>query len=182
MRPTQTPSSRHFAPLRLCVFALKLLPLVLPFAPMHIFAATNFSTVAAIFDKHCLDCHGSEDPEGKLVLESFDTLMKGGESGKVIVPGKSAESLLAKLIEGTVEKEGKKKIMPPGKRKKLIPEEIAAIKSWIDSGALPGTNEPPKELAIPKILPKGTPRKPVTALASAPKQKLVAIARDDSVE
>ena len=71
-------------------------------ASLHAIAGTNFSTVAKIFDKHCLDCHASEDPEGKLVLESFDALMKGGESGKVIVPGKSAESLLIKMVEGTV--------------------------------------------------------------------------------
>jgi len=173
---------KSFASFRFCALALKLLATVVPFTSIPAFAATNFTAVAAIFDKHCLDCHGAEDPEGKLVLESFDTLMKGGESGKVIVPGKSAESLLTKLIEGTLEKEGKKKIMPPGKRKKLTAEEIAAIKDWIDSGALPGADTVPKELVIPKIIPKVTPRKPVTAIASAPTQKLIAIARDDAVE
>ena len=51
--------------------------------------------------------------------------MKGGENGAVIVPGNSAESLVVKMIEGRVEKEGKKKIMPPGKRTKLDADEIA---------------------------------------------------------
>lgn len=145
-------------------------------------SSNDFSAVAAIFDKHCLDCHGTEDPEGNLVLESFEALMKGGESGRVIVRGKSAESLLIKFVEGTVEKDGKKKIMPPGKRKKLETNEIAMIRSWIDAGAVPSTDTRPKQLVIPKILPKGTPRKPVTAVASAAKSRIVAIARDDSVE
>src|SRR6266446_2328884 len=97
--------------------------------------ANDYAAVDAIFFKHCLDCHAAQDPEAKLVLESFETLMKGGEAGAVIVSGKSADSLLVKMIEGKVEREGKKKIMPPGKRKKLDPEEIAAIKAWIDAGA-----------------------------------------------
>src|SRR5687767_7707232 len=62
--------------------------------------APDYSEVDSIFSKHCLDCHEAKEPEGKLVLESFDTLMKGGESGATVVRGKSAESLLVKLIDG----------------------------------------------------------------------------------
>src|SRR5688572_15904057 len=87
-------------------------------------AATNdYAAVDAIFVKSCVECHASDEPEANLVLENFDALMKGGENGPSIVPGKSSESLLVKLIEG-FEVDGKKKIMPPGKRKKLTPEEI----------------------------------------------------------
>ena len=84
-------------------------------------AVTNeYAPVDSIFAHQCLDCHGAQDPEGKLVLESFDDLMKGGEIGPAIVPGKSVDSLLVQMIEGRFEKDGKKKIMPPGnKRKKL---------------------------------------------------------------
>src|SRR5436190_24328147 len=75
----------------------------------------DYSSVQAIFSRHCLDCHASKDPEGELVLETFETLMKGGELGAALAPGHSADSLLVKMIEGRFEKEGKKKIMPPGK-------------------------------------------------------------------
>src|ERR1051325_6572645 len=108
--------------------------------------STNFSPVAAIFEKHCLDCHGNQDPEGKLVLETYETLLKGGESGAAIIAGHSQESLLVKMIEGRIEKDGKKKIMPPGKRKKLETDEIAAIKGWIDAGAVAPTNVRSREL------------------------------------
>ena len=51
-------------------------------------AATNdYAAVDAIFNTHCLECHGSKDPEGGLVLENFETLMKGGELGAAIAPG-----------------------------------------------------------------------------------------------
>src|SRR5579862_6179739 len=94
--------------------------------------ANEYAAVDAIFAEHCLDCHVSPDPDGKFVLESFDTLMQGGEIGKAVIPGKSADSLLVQMIEGRFEKDGKKKIMPPGKREKLSPAEITAIKTWID--------------------------------------------------
>src|SRR5688572_6808069 len=129
-------------------------------------AATDYSEVDAIFTRHCLDCHEAKEPEGKLVLESFNTLMKGGESGAVVTPGKGAESLLVKLIDGGIERDGKKVIMPPGKRKKLTTEEIAAIKSWIDAGAKPEVVRP-KELVVPKIVPKVPPRKAINAVAYA---------------
>src|SRR5213594_3673049 len=110
-------------------------------------APTNdYSAVEAIFTERCLDCHESKEPEANLVLETFETLMKGGESGPVIVPGKSSESLLVKMLEGAVEKDGKKKIMPPGKREKLKPAEIALIRAWIDAGAKAPAEGRPTEL------------------------------------
>jgi WD40 repeat protein len=143
----------------------------------------GYASVDAIFSKYCLDCHASKDPEGELVLESFDALMKGGEIGADILPAKSGDSLLVKMIEGRFEKDGKKKIMPPGKRAKLTAAEIATIKSWIDAGA-PAPSAPltRKELVLPKILPKGPPRDPVHGLASMNKGTVVAVARYGKVE
>jgi mono/diheme cytochrome c family protein len=52
---------------------------------LHLCAATpDFAAVQAIFNQHCLDCHAAQDPEAKLVMEDFETLMKGGESGAVL--------------------------------------------------------------------------------------------------
>ena len=103
-------------------------------AAVPVASANDYASVDAIFTKHCFDCHAAQDPEAKLVMESFDSLMKGGESGPVIISGKSSDSLLVQMIEGRVVRDGKQKIMPPGKRKKLEPAEIAVIKAWIDSG------------------------------------------------
>jgi WD40 repeat protein len=130
-----------------------------------------------------MDCHAANEPEGDFVLDSFESLMKGGDIGLAIVPGKSSESLLVKMIEGRFEKDGKKKIMPPGKRAKLKAEEIATIKSWIDAGAIaPATATAPKELAVPKVAPKASPRRPVNALAYTPSAEFVAVARYGDVE
>src|SRR3954469_17293436 len=116
---------------------LGLLCLALPLRSAETNSLNDFAEVQRLFDKHCVECHEAKDPEGKLVLESFESLMQGGENGPSIVPKKSQESLLVKRVEGRVEREGKKKIMPPGKKTKLTAEETATIKSWIDAGALP---------------------------------------------
>ncbi len=147
-------------------------------------AVNEYAAVDAIFSENCLDCHASQDPDGKFVLESFDTLMQGGEIGKAVVPGKSAESLLVQMIEGRFEKDGKKKIMPPGKRKKLSSEQIALIKNWIDAGAHgpPAGAKITKELVLPKIVPSVPPRMPVVALAYAPEPKLIAAGTFGEVE
>jgi hypothetical protein len=115
-------------------------------------------------------------------MESHELLLKGGESGAVILPGKSDESLLVRMIEGKVEKDGKKRIMPPGKREKLKPEDIALIRAWIDAGAKPPAEFKPKELVVPRIEPKVPPRRSINALAWSPAGKLVAVARYGEVE
>ncbi len=146
-------------------------------------AAVDYSKIDALFEEHCLDCHGSKDPDANLVLEDFTSLMKGGENGAVVVAGKSSDSVLVKMLEGKIEKEGKKKIMPPGKRKKLSTEEINLVKAWIDAGAKgPSETKTAKELVVPKIAPKGQPRNAVFNMTYSPGAKLIAIARVGDVE
>lgn len=152
---------------------------------LHAAAATNdYSAVQDLFAAHCIDCHAAQEPEGKLILESFESLMKGGETGPALKPGKSSASLLIQMVEGTYKKDGKKVIMPPGKRKRLQPEEVALLKGWIDSGAQP-PNQPVKtirELVLPRIEPTVPPRRSVQALAFAAGPKLLAVARHGEVE
>ena len=143
----------------------------------------DYSGVEAIFTQHCLECHGSTEPEGKLILESHELLMKGGGSGAVIVPGKSEESLLMRMIEGRVEKDGKKLIMPPPKKRDTLKaEEIALIRAWIDAGARPPAEFKPKELAVPKIEPKVPPRNSINTLAYSAGRKWIAAGRYSEVE
>jgi WD40 repeat protein len=146
--------------------------------------ASDYAAIHQIFAKHCLDCHASQDPEAKLVLESFDSLMKGGENGPALVPGKSDESLIIKMVEGRVERDGKNKIMPPGKRAKLAPEEIVQLKAWIDSGApgpAPGSVVV-QTLVVPKVPLNVPPRRSIHSVAYAAGPKLLAVGRYQEVE
>ena len=165
--------------LRRCLLLLALASSLTSGAPA-VPAPADYAAVAAIFNKHCLDCHAVADPEKNLVLETFDLTMKGGDSGKAILPGKSSASLLVQMLEG---REGKK-VMPPGKRKKLEPAQIAVIRAWIDAGA-PAPKESlrlTREIVTPKIVPKAAPRRAIHAVAHSPEAELLAVARYGEVE
>ncbi len=80
-----------------------------------------------IFEKSCIRCHGGANGiEGELDQRTYAGLMKGGESGAVVIPGNSAGSLLYELIDA-----GKM----PRRSTKLPQEQIDLIARWIDEGA-----------------------------------------------
>ena len=83
-------------------------------------------TFRTILGERCLGCHGSRDTKAGLRLDSRAGVLKGGEGGAVVVPGKPAESRLARAI-GHV---GDLK-MPD---KKLLAAEIAVLERWISDG------------------------------------------------
>ncbi len=141
-----------------------------------------FPAVAKLIEDRCLDCHASDDPDGKLVLEKYADILKGGESGAAVKAGKSGDSLLVHYLRGEVEKDGKKKFMPPGKREKLTGEEIEMVVKWIDAGAKPPQRAMERKIVeVPKVAPRGTPRVGVNALAFSPQAKLVAAAHGSMV-
>src|ERR1700747_1333477 len=53
--------------------------------------------IKPIFEASCIKCHGRGRTKGDLSIESRETLLKGGESGPAIVPGKSEESRVIEL-------------------------------------------------------------------------------------
>src|SRR5260370_26653566 len=86
--------------------------------------------VAPIFRAKCLKCHGEKERKGELDLRTSATVLKGGESGAVIVPKDLEKSLLyEKVLEGE---------MPPGKKDRLSEAELATIRRWIEAGARAG--------------------------------------------
>lgn len=88
--------------------------------------------IKPIFEKSCFECHGDKKQKAKLRLDSLAATLKGGENGKAVVVGKSADSLLVKSVARLVEDDA----MPPeGKGKPLTAEQIGLIRAWIDQGA-----------------------------------------------
>ena len=97
---------------------------------------TYAADIKPILDKSCVKCHGMEKPKGKLRLDSLEGALKGGEDGKVIQPGKSAQSMLVHNIAQAGDPD---LYMPPPKNKAgigpLTKEQIGLIRTWIDQGA-----------------------------------------------
>lgn len=118
--------------------------------------------IEPILKANCYSCHGPKNQKGGLRLDSQKSAMLGGDEGKVIVPGKSAESKLIHLVAGFEED----KLMPP-KGDRLSVDQIAKLRRWIDDGAIwPETKEPEPRVisdhwAFQKIVRPQVP--PVTA-------------------
>src|SRR6516165_10699551 len=83
--------------------------------------------VRPVLVENCIDCHGEKKQEAGLRLDSREGILKGADSGPIVVPGKPAESELIEAIRQTGDLK-----MPP--RSKLAPDEIAALTQWIDMG------------------------------------------------
>lgn len=90
--------------------------------------------ILPIFRRNCLACHSATEAESDLVLETPQTILKGGSEGPAVVMGKGVDSLLLKMASHQ-----KEPFMPPPdndvKAKALTPDELGLIKLWIDQGA-----------------------------------------------
>ena len=97
---------------------------------------TYVGDIKAILDKSCTKCHGAEKSKGKLRLDSLAGALKGGENGKIIEAGKSADSVIVHNIAWLGDEDY---WMPPKDNKANIPpltkEQVGLIRAWIDQGA-----------------------------------------------
>lgn len=122
----------------------------------HLFLGLTASIVSAVdFDKEirpllqerCIDCHGEEKQKADLRLDAKAHAFRGGESGAAVVAGEPGDSPLYQRLV-TDEEDDR---MPP-KGDPLTVAQIAAVKEWIDSGAVWPENEADKAAAIDKRL------------------------------
>src|SRR5688572_7768849 len=70
--------------------------------------------------------HNPTKAKSELDLSSLPTMLRGGERGPAVVPGKPDESNLYKFLRTEADPH-----MPPGSRKPLGDEEVALIGKWI---------------------------------------------------
>jgi mono/diheme cytochrome c family protein len=134
--------------------------------------------IAPLFRKHCTACHNADDREGKLSLETFAELKKGGEHGPSVQPRNLKSSRLFLMVSGPKPK------MPPEDNDPLNADEVALLKTWIETGARgPAGDEPiAKTLNVPKIGSAKLKAKPVAGIAVSPGELVLAVARFGTVE
>jgi hypothetical protein len=86
--------------------------------------------VAPIFAMHCNGCHGDA---GGLSLRSFDDVVRGGNLGKIVIPGNADASLLFHFLDG---RRGEAHRMPKDGRP-LSSVQLGVLRRWINEGARP---------------------------------------------
>ncbi|MCC6670515.1 MAG: hypothetical protein IT458_05600 [Planctomycetes bacterium] len=96
--------------------------------------------VLPVLEKHCFECHRAaytdaqgrrRTPKGGLRLDGREWIAKGGDNGRVLVPGKPEQS---ELYTRTVLPEDHPDRMPDG-RDALPARETEILRAWIAAGA-----------------------------------------------
>jgi mono/diheme cytochrome c family protein len=83
--------------------------------------------IKPIFDASCVRCHGRGRTKGGFQLDTRETVLLGGDSGPVVVLGRSQDSLMIELVAGV----NPDNVMPQ-KGSRLTAEQIGLLRAWID--------------------------------------------------
>ena len=86
-----------------------------------------------VFEQYCVGCHGPESPKGGLRLDRREAALRGGNSGRVMIPRQSSESWLIKRVRIP---SNDPSTMPPQGHPRPTPEEVRILAEWIDRDAV----------------------------------------------
>jgi WD40 repeat protein len=133
----------------------------------------------AILFENCSKCHSPAKRKGGLLIDSRESLIKGGDSGAAIEPGKSGESYLIETLFPDAESH-----MPP--KGQLKPREIETLEKWINQGAKWDPKHwaaltKPKRMEVTLTSLPGS-FAPVLAMALSPDGKHLAVGRGGDVD
>ncbi|MEZ5325379.1 MAG: DUF1549 domain-containing protein [Verrucomicrobiales bacterium] len=119
-----------------------------------VFVATRFASgedasalwvekVQPLFDVACVKCHGPIEQKSGLELDTPEAVLRGGDEGEVLVPGKPEESPLYLYLA-----EDSDPHMPP--KKQLREEEREVVRAWIEAmGTAPAKVEESPTVTVP---------------------------------
>ncbi|HEY0982827.1 c-type cytochrome domain-containing protein [Schlesneria sp.] len=127
-----------------------------------------YRQVRPILQRQCSGCHQPAKQGGNLQLVSYELLLKGGESGPSIVPGKPEESEIIRQISGD-------KPEMPLNSEPLAAAQIEIIRKWIAQGARDDTPAVARDEVSAEAPPVYTTSPVITALAYSPDSSLLAV-------
>ncbi|QDV67343.1 WD domain, G-beta repeat [Rosistilla carotiformis] len=156
--------------------------------------------IKPLLRKYCLKCHGDDDQQADINMQSFTGVMRGGSGGALVVAGRSSQSLLVQIIT-----DSDPAIRMPPESPAMPDAEVQLIRQWIDSGLresatsksmtksrdisfqpAAGAGGRPESPAMPEALPEISVPKvvhplPVLAMAASPWAPLVAVAAQNHI-
>ncbi len=133
--------------------------------------------ILPLLQANCLPCHNQTRAKGSLNLETPSTMVRGGDTGPAMAPGKPSESLLLRTAAHQVED----LVMPPAENKanarNLTPDELGLISLWISQGG----HSDGGEVDVPAWKPIATNWLSSFAIALSPSGHSVAVARANRI-
>jgi WD40 repeat protein len=129
-----------------------------------------------LLHNNCLSCHNAEKRKGGLELSSRENLLKGGDNGSVLTPGKPDKSLIVKVLAPDSDPH-----MPP--KKQLSTNQIRLMRRWVSAGAPWDTSALAKAAASRVVSLGDVPSsyRPAMSLAVSPDDQRLVIARGDRI-
>ncbi len=125
--------------------------------------------VKPILTRHCVLCHGAEDPEAGFRADTAQSLREGGDSGispVALTPGQ--ESVLIQVVRGEHEEIRRM----PFKKPPLDDAQIAILQAWVAAGApAPAAEEPGKYIHW-AFVPPGRVAPPAVKRADWPRNSI----------
>jgi WD40 repeat protein len=135
-----------------------------------------YKDVFPALESNCVSCHNKTSAKAGLNLESPESILKGGDSGPALIPGKGVDSLIVKSAAHQTDT-----AMPPKNNKSgavdLSAAQLERLSKWIDQGARTSVKE--SKQVVWKPLPAGV--SPIYSVALTADGKLAACARDSRV-
>jgi hypothetical protein len=160
---------------------------------------TYANDVLPILRNSCLNCHNPDKDKAGLDMTTYEGIMAGSDTRKVIEPGNSGNSVLFKCVT-----HAETPTMPP-KSDKLPDAQIEIIRKWIDGHALETTSSQaviaknsgpalemfaqekpdgppplPHDLLLEPVLKTARPGS-IVSMAASPRAPIVAVAGEKQV-
>jgi hypothetical protein len=96
--------------------------------------------IAPWFNNLCVGCHSGNTPRGGLSLVTFEDMLRGGDSGSVIIAGDKENSRLFRLVGGLENPR-----MPQGQGR-ITRQNYEDLKKWFEEGNVYDGGDPRKPL------------------------------------
>ncbi len=87
--------------------------------------------VQPILEASCIKCHGRGKAKGGWKLDNREAVLAESDSGRTLIPGRSAESRMIHLVAGTDPDD-----VMPQKGTRLTAEQVGILRAWVDQGAV----------------------------------------------